>query len=207
MATLTINFTPASPIPTAGYRVIYWPTGNPGAAVTVTPNPTSSPVVITGLAGTDYTGTIEADCGGGQYSSPQNFNASVTYYYYTGILCGGSIVKSFRSTVSLSGSEIVKAWCDICGGGSYQCFDTISPTMTPNTNDVIEIYTTCQSCTDNCISYEVSPSTGSVTVEYEDCATGSITTQTITTTTTFCARYGTLSTYYGTATVTAQGGC
>lgn len=74
--TLTISFTPASPTPAAGYRVKYWPADNPASITTVSPNPTSSPVLITGLTGTSYVGTIEASCGGGQYSTAVPFTAS-----------------------------------------------------------------------------------------------------------------------------------
>ena len=78
MASLTINFTPASPTPSEGYRVKYWPTSNISNITTVTPNPTSSPVVITGLTESSYAGTIESSCGSGQYSSTQSFSAAIT---------------------------------------------------------------------------------------------------------------------------------
>jgi len=47
----------------------------------------------------------------------------------------------------------------------------------------------------------------SVTVEWEDCATGNVFTQTVFTNDYFCAITGTLVTYYGAATVTALGPC
>lgn len=71
--TLTITFAETSPDPQGGYRVTYWPTGSPGSAVVITPNPTSSPVVVSGLNGTSYSGTVEAACGGGNYSTPATF--------------------------------------------------------------------------------------------------------------------------------------
>ena len=52
--TLTISFTAASPTPTNGYRVKYWPTSDPTNITTVSPNPTSSPVTISGLAQNAY---------------------------------------------------------------------------------------------------------------------------------------------------------
>lgn len=81
-SSLTISFTPASPTPANGYRVKYWPTGSPGSVVLVSPNPTSSPVSITGLTGLDYSGTIEAACSGGQYSTPVSFSASTSPVAY-----------------------------------------------------------------------------------------------------------------------------
>lgn len=74
--TLTITFAETSPAPQSGYRVIYWPTTSPLNKVTISPNPTSSPVVITGLNETSYTGTVEAGCGGGSYSSPVSFTGT-----------------------------------------------------------------------------------------------------------------------------------
>ena len=71
--TLTITFAETNPDPQGGYRVTYWPTGSPSSAIVITPNPTSSPVVITGLNGTSYSGTVEAACGGGNYSTPATF--------------------------------------------------------------------------------------------------------------------------------------
>jgi len=73
--TLTITFTAASPAPANGYRVKYWNTNTPGTINTVSPNPTSSPVSISGLIAGCYSGTIEASCGGAQFSSPVSFNA------------------------------------------------------------------------------------------------------------------------------------
>jgi hypothetical protein len=74
--TLTITFAETSPDPQGGYRVTYWPTGSPASATVITPNPTSSPVVITGLNGTSYSGTVEAACGGGNYSTPATFTGT-----------------------------------------------------------------------------------------------------------------------------------
>lgn len=70
-----------------------------------------------------------------------------TYYYYTGILCGGSTQQSFRSTTSNldSANLIVKAMCSACGN-TVQCFDNISVTSTPNTNDVISTHVDCPTC-------------------------------------------------------------
>jgi hypothetical protein len=57
---LTITFTAASPAPSGGYLVRYWPTSNPANIQTTTV--ASSPAVITGLTATSYTGTIESIC-------------------------------------------------------------------------------------------------------------------------------------------------
>ena len=266
MPNLNISFTPASPAPANGYRVQYWNASTPNNVITVSPNPTGSPVTITGVAAGCYAGTIESVCSGGQFSSPISFNACSaasclsgttsatgncasgqtstftlasgqqatvsmsgfyysgsgtrtitgalldnsnnviqnftytqtgvgagttspsnyvintagtyklqvnqvncslngsgtatmtvgncqavtpppTYYYYTGILCGGSIQQSFRSTQSnlADQNKIVKALCSACGN-TEQCFDNVSPTNTPNTNDVIAVYDDCSTC-------------------------------------------------------------
>lgn len=76
MATLTINFT-SNNNPTNGYIVKYRQVGT-SQYTTVSPNPTGSPVLITGLgAGMSYEGTIQADCGNGQYGVTGTFNAAV----------------------------------------------------------------------------------------------------------------------------------
>lgn len=76
MANLTINFTTDNN-PTEGYIVKYRQTGTT-QYTTVTPNPTSSPVTITGLgAGVSYEGTIQPYCGNNQYGSTSTFSANV----------------------------------------------------------------------------------------------------------------------------------
>jgi hypothetical protein len=91
--TLTISFAETSPDPQGGYRVTYWPTSSPASATVVTPNPYSSPVVITGLNATSYSGTVEASCGGGNFSTPSTFTAvagsSGAATITTGQVCSG----------------------------------------------------------------------------------------------------------------------
>jgi hypothetical protein len=151
MPNLNISFTPASPAPSLGYRVRYWNVNTPGSITTVSPNPSASPVIVTGVAEGCYAGTVESICSAGVFSSTVSFSAcspSPTYYYYTGILCGGSIQQSFRSTQSnlADSGLIVKALCSACGN-TEQCFDNVSVTTTPNTNDVISTHVDCAACT------------------------------------------------------------
>jgi hypothetical protein len=76
MATLTLSFN-SDNNPTYGYIVKYRETGTT-QYTTVTPNPTRSPVLISGLgSGVTYEGTIQADCGNGQYGSITTFSAAV----------------------------------------------------------------------------------------------------------------------------------
>lgn len=74
MATLTISFTLQSPAPINGYRVRYRLKGSTGAYTQVIPNVFSSPVTITGLNNAEYEGIVDADCGGGTFSSPSAFS-------------------------------------------------------------------------------------------------------------------------------------
>lgn len=77
MATLTISFTSSTTYPTNGYIVKYRQTGTV-PYTTVTPNPTTSPVLINSLgSGVSYEGTIQADCGNGQYGTVSTFSATV----------------------------------------------------------------------------------------------------------------------------------
>ena len=85
MPNLNISFTPASPAPSLGYRVRYWNVNTPGSITTVSPNPSASPVVVTGVAEGCYAGTVESICSAGVFSSTVSFSAcspSPTYYYY-----------------------------------------------------------------------------------------------------------------------------
>lgn len=150
MATLTLTFPAVSPVPTFGFRVKYWPVANPTFITTMSPNPTSSPITITGLSATSYAGTIQASCADGTYGTALSFTAtavSPTYYYYNGLICGGGISGSFRSTLNNLADlgVIVKAFSAIAGN-TLQCFDTITPTLTTNTNDVVGTFYDCSTC-------------------------------------------------------------
>jgi hypothetical protein len=71
VATLTINFTEAAGA--TGYIVKYKVKGSTDPYTTISPNPTVSPVVITGLlAATEYEGTIISDCVG-EFNTITNF--------------------------------------------------------------------------------------------------------------------------------------
>ncbi len=62
MKTLTINFVTSPSAPTYGYKVKYRALGDEDYII-VSPNPTTSPIIITGLAdSTTYEGTIMAMC-------------------------------------------------------------------------------------------------------------------------------------------------
>ena len=93
MATLSISFPLITPTPQAGYRVIYWPTDSPNSSVVITPNPTTSPVIVNNLNATSYTGTVETSCGGGIYSTPVPFTATAassgSATLSAGALCSG----------------------------------------------------------------------------------------------------------------------
>lgn len=64
MATLTVDFVEPTPAPVNGYVVKYRKVGETVWSM-VTPNPTSSPVVISDLDNTSYEGTVRSDCGSG----------------------------------------------------------------------------------------------------------------------------------------------
>lgn len=75
MATLTLNFTNASPAPANGYRVKYRLKGTSDVYTTLSPSPSASPAIITGInEANNYEGTIESDCGGGLFSSVATFS-------------------------------------------------------------------------------------------------------------------------------------
>lgn len=121
--TLTITFAETSPDPQGGYRVTYWPTNSPSSAVVVTPTPFSSPVVVPALNGTSYSGTVEAACGGGNYSTPVSFTA-VAGASGSASLATGTVCSSGYGNYILTGKvgDVVRVKLGIYG--------LLSPTST-----------------------------------------------------------------------------
>jgi hypothetical protein len=116
---LTINFTEASPAPSGGYLVRYWQTSTPGTVLTTTV--TSSPAVITGLTGYDYTGTIESVCSFGN-STRVNFTDAV---------CNVTFNISSTSPTNQGGTNGTATISNIVGGsGSYTYSWNTSPVQT-----------------------------------------------------------------------------
>lgn len=105
---LTINFTEASPAPSGGYLVRYWETSTPGTVLTTTV--TTSPAVISGLTGYDYTGTIESVCSFGN-STRVNFTDQV---------CNITFNISSTSPTNQEGTNGTATISNIVGGsGTY----------------------------------------------------------------------------------------
>lgn len=75
MATLTVTFPAATPAPSLGYRIKYWPTSDPTNITTATS--ATNTFVAAGITGTGFAGTVEAICGGGVYGAPKPFIATV----------------------------------------------------------------------------------------------------------------------------------
>ena len=76
MATLSITFPATTPAPSLGYRIKYWPTSNP-TDITTTTTSTNS-LTVPNLMEISYTGTVEAICGGGNYSTPVSFTGAAS---------------------------------------------------------------------------------------------------------------------------------
>lgn len=116
---LTINFTAASPAPSAGYLVRYWETSTPGTVLTTTV--TSSPAVITGLAGYNYTGTIESVCSFG----------NSTRVSFTDAVCNVTFNISSTSPTNQGGTNGTATISNITGGsGTYTYSWNTSPVQT-----------------------------------------------------------------------------
>jgi len=83
MATLTLTFTDPSPVPYGGYIVKYRKIGTT-AYTTLTPNPISSPINISGIeTGAGYEGTVQSDCGNSVSSPSVSFVAYGSTEIYT----------------------------------------------------------------------------------------------------------------------------
>lgn len=163
--TLTISFTPASPAPANGYRVKYWSVNSPATINTVSPNPTTSPVLITGLASGCYAGTVEAACGGSQFSSAMQFNACSSETCLTGTTsassnCSGGQTSTFALTTGQQASVSMSGYF-YSGSGTR----TITGSLLDNSNTVIQNFTYTQigstPGTTSPSSYQITNSSGS----------------------------------------------
>lgn len=138
--TLTITFAETTPDPQGGYRVKFWPSSSPTDVTTITPNPMASPVVITGLNASSYSGTVEASCGGGTFSTPAPFtgiagsNGAATLA--TGTTCtngtgnyilSGTVGNIVRVRLAISGllSPTNTAWINAFMGSTSPNFSVV----------------------------------------------------------------------------------
>lgn len=144
MANLNISFTPVSPAPANGYRVKYWNVNTPSNVITVTPNPTASPVTITGVASGCYSGTVESACSGGQFSSAASFNACSAASCLTGTTSAtGNCSSGQTSTFTLaSGNQATVSMTGFYYTGSGT--RTITGALLDNSNAVIQNFTYTQ---------------------------------------------------------------
>jgi hypothetical protein len=67
-------------------------------------------------------------------------------FYYTGIICGGSIVGDFYSDTNLGDNPGIVYAFSATAGGTNQCFDNVTRTETPNTNPILNIFEDCNTC-------------------------------------------------------------
>ena len=72
-------------------------------------------------------------------------------FYYTGLICGGSIVGEFYSDTNLGDNPGVIYAYSATAGGTNQCFDNVTRIYTINTNPILAVYGDCLSC-NNCSS-------------------------------------------------------
>ena len=177
MASITLTWTGSNPAPVNGYRIKYWRTTNPGTVFTVTPNVVSSPYTITGLQdGSNYTGTIEASCAGGTYSTPANWSVTAVaqfyYYFATKFDCSNSCaqVGASSATVVVSSTMLTVGSYYKLNGYAYR-LDTAEP-FTNGGIDISNYTSVSSSCSGACGG-------GSGTLQYTywdmrevDCYTG-----------------------------------
>ena len=67
-------------------------------------------------------------------------------YYYTGLICGGSIVGEFYSDTNEGDNPGIVYAYSATAGGTNQCFDNVSRTYTPNNNPILALFDTCFEC-------------------------------------------------------------
>lgn len=108
MATLTLNFTPPSVPPANGYKVQYRKVGAAEYS-TVSPNPTSSPIVIPGIEpASNYEGNLQSLCATNSSAAiPFNANAVQSIVNWSNRLKQAPYI--FAGVIlSLDGTEIVR---------------------------------------------------------------------------------------------------
>jgi hypothetical protein len=116
---LTISFTAALPAPSDGYLVRYWETSTPATVLTKTV--TASPAVITGLAGYNYTVTIESVC----------IFANSTRVSFTDAVCNVTFNISSTAPTNQGGTNGTATISNIVGGsGTYTYSWNTSPVQT-----------------------------------------------------------------------------
>lgn len=82
-------------------------------------------------------------------------------YYYTGLICGGSIVEYFYSNTDLGDNPGVVYAYSATAGGTYQCFDNVNRTSTTTSNPIIAVYGDCVSCANpSCTSWKIQNDSG-----------------------------------------------
>jgi hypothetical protein len=136
----------ATPTPTPSQSPTPTPTNIPTHTPTPTPTPTSADDLCVDVI-PNSTSTPTPTPTRTSTPTPTPTVTVVDYYYYSGILCGGSIVNYFRSTDNNLNEHhnVVKAYCAACGG-TIQCFDNLTPSLVVNDNDVINSYDDCSTC-------------------------------------------------------------
>jgi hypothetical protein len=67
-------------------------------------------------------------------------------FYYTGLICGGSIVGNFYSDTNLGDNPGIVYAFSATAGNTNQCFDNVSVTTTPNNNPILAIFEDCETC-------------------------------------------------------------
>ncbi|MGY3087986.1 hypothetical protein ACVWYF_001019 [Hymenobacter sp. UYAg731] len=97
----SLSFVPGAA--NASYVATYYPTGSPGSAVTVSPAPTASPVVLTGLnASTSYTVTLQSVCANGAVGN-------VLSTTFATRVANSTVLQSFPLTTDAADDAAVRA--------------------------------------------------------------------------------------------------
>ncbi|MCC3160623.1 fibronectin type III domain-containing protein [Hymenobacter sp. 15J16-1T3B] len=198
--TATVNFGVGNG---SSYTVTYTPQG--GSATTVTPNPTASPVALSGLTpGTQYTVRIVSNCGSGQSAAATTTFTTLTPCNPVTGLAAGSITTTSAS-LSFTGSGASYTVTYTPQGGSATTVTpapTASPVsltgLTPNTQYTVSVVSNCGN------GLSSTPTTTTFTTLAPCNAVTGLAAGSITTTSASLSFTGTGSSY--TVTYTPQGG-
>ncbi|MBH8569922.1 fibronectin type III domain-containing protein [Microvirga sp. STS02] len=145
----SVSFTPGSG--NASFVVTYTPSG--GSTTTVSPNPTASPVALTGLTGgTAYTVTVQSVCASGSGTAQATTFTTLTCADPSGLAVSG-ITSTSASLAFTPGSGNSSYTVSYYPTGSPGAAMTVSPAptaspvalsgLTPATNYTVTLQSTC----------------------------------------------------------------
>ena len=122
------------------------PTTTTTTLATTTTTTTLATTTTTTLATTTTTTTAAPTTTTTTLATTTTTTTEAPKFYYTGLICGGSIVGNFYSDTNLGDNPGIIFAFSAAAGNTNQCFDNVTRTETPNTNPILAVFETCNEC-------------------------------------------------------------